>query len=251
MSDITHHLFVIEYDTIARKEGSDNELQLQFVYQSTSSIHDANTTDFTVNSKEFKNGKTILVLEQNGTSISTLFFTFITQNPSIVINYIFKYYSIAAIGELHPTPTIESISSISRGNRVYTTFKEIIKNPTEEKITQSFYMVRLYSDTNFTNLYDLDNIYPLCDQAYDQRNTTVTNTGKEYTISQLVEDSINGTLYANVLASYNFTDGRQERLSYKYTTVVVRPKQLVVPKQKRYLYLSLNERERYNDVVLL
>ena len=91
-------------------------------------------------------------------------------------------------------------------------------------------MVRLYSDTNFTNLYDLDNIYPLCDQTYDQRNTTVTNTGKEYTISQLVEDSINGTLYANVLASYNFTDGRQERLSYKYTTVVVRPKELVVPK---------------------
>ena len=123
---------------------------------------------------------------------------------------------------------------------MYTTFKAIIKNATEEKIIESFYMARLYSASNFTSLYDLDNIYPLCDQAYDQRNNTVTNKGEEYVISQLVESSNNDTLYANVLASYNYTDGRQERISYKYTTVVIKQKELVVPKQKRYVYLSLN-----------
>ena len=155
MSDITtHHLFVIEYNNEARKEGSENKRELKFIYQTSSSIHDANTTDFHVNSKEFKNGKTILVLEQNGTPITTLYFTFITQNPAIVVNYIFKYYSIATIADLHPIPSLNSISSIRRGNVCIPHLKQLSKTQQRKKSsslsTWPDYTVRLTSQASMT-----------------------------------------------------------------------------------------------------
>ena len=75
-------------------------------------------------------------------------------------------------------------------------------------------MIRLTNSINFTNFYDFDNIYPECELAYDQRSTAVTNKGEEYVNSQLIENSITGTLYANVFVRYVLTNGTEERVLY-------------------------------------